>query len=260
MNNNRRTEKGQQRTVQSSEIKDIEIKDIEKDPLVGRARMSYLRWLGSHVSEFQEERNGKRSVTTGKPKNRKGMSYRVSFEDISKGNNGFVNAFTKSGEKAKSGIEASLSTHKAFEHKRFGEILPVFIPQKIRSSKKLDNSEIGDWIKENVVGWGKGIWFSRIGSANIISDRPLDGNKHVTGRVLISSKKVEQYTRKGMKTYYFPHIILLGTEEKVVPVFTLVLNNSKGEDIPGEIHIGPTKGFLQDNKEVEQYLHLRPYK
>lgn len=196
-------------------------------------------------------------------RDRKGMAYRISLENISRGDGGFVNAiYTKSDDKAKSGIETSLSTHKAFEHKRFGRILPVFIPQKIRSSKKLDdnNNEIGDWVKENVIDWEKGIWFSKIGHMNIISDRPLDNNEHITGRALVSSKRVDQHTRKGGKEYYFPHVIILETQSKVKPALTLVLNNDPGEDVPGEIHIGPTIGALQNDKEVKEYLHLKPYK
>lgn len=200
----------------------------------------------------------------GEPAKRRG-AYRVSFKDLSNGD-GYVNAlYTKADDRAKEGIKTSMSVHVAFEHKNLGKIISVVIPkattsQPRKKSKKLANGEIGDWVKENVTDWKKGVWFSRIGHTNVISDQPLDLNRDITGYVLISSKRVEQNTRKGKNMYYFPHIIILGTREKTKPVFRLIIDNVEGENVPGTVHIGPTIGALLDNKKVEEYLHLIPCK
>ena len=111
------------------------------------------------------------------PKNKRG-AYRVTLEEISGNGHGYVNALHTKG---KPGIERSMSAHVAFEHNKLGKIISVIIPKATTSqrrlkSKKLDDSEIGEWVKENVIDWEKGIWFSRIGYVNIISDRPLKMN------------------------------------------------------------------------------------
>ena len=196
-----------------------------------------------------------------KPKSKERGAYRVSFKEISESTNGYVNALHT---ESKLDVRTSVSAHVAFRHNVFGEIISIIIPKNVtaqrqQKSKKLADNEIGAWVKENVTDWKKGIWFSRIGHTNIISDQPLDLNKNITGYVVISSKRVEQNTRKGKNTYYFPHIIILGTREKTKPVFTLVINNTPGNNTPGEVHIGPTIGALRDNKKVEEYLHLIPY-
>lgn len=213
-----------------------------------------------------QKRSGKKPLTRrklevsddGKKSNQRG-AYRVSLKEISKNGEGYVNSLHIKG---KPDIKASMSSHVAFKHKKFGRIISVIIPratspQRRLRSKKLDNDEIGQWVKENVTNWEDGIWFSRIGYANIISDQPLNLNKNIVGDVLVSSKRVEQNTGKGEKILYFPHIIVLESQEKK-PDFELVIDDMEGENTPGQVHIGPTIGALRDNKEVKEYLHLKP--
>lgn len=200
-------------------------------------------------------------VKKEKPKSKEGGAYRVSFKKISEGADEYINALHT---KNKPGVEMSISAHVAFQHKTFGEIFPVVIQkatvaQGWKKSKKLNKDEIGDWVKENVTNWRDGIYFSRIGHTNIISDKPLNMFKNIVGYALISSKKVEQNTRKGKNTYYFPHIIILEGQDRK-PAFTLVIDNAPGENIPGEVHIGPTISALRNDKKVDEYLHLIPYK
>ncbi|MCK4891698.1 MAG: hypothetical protein KAS78_03455, partial [Candidatus Pacebacteria bacterium] len=200
-------------------------------------------------------------VKKEKPKSKKGGAYRISFKKISESADEYINALDT---KNKPGVDMSISAHVAFRHKTFGEIFPVVIQkataaQGWKKSKKLNTDDIGDWVKENVTNWRDGIYFSRIGHTNIISDRPLNMFKNIVGRALISSKKVEQNTRKGKNIYYFPHIIILEGQDRK-PAFTLVIDNTHGENIPGEVHIGPTIGALRNDKKVEEYLHLIPCK
>lgn len=210
------------------------------------------------VQRIDKKRITRRKLSSvgEKPKREKRGAYRISLEDLSKGNEGYVNAlYTHQKD-----IETSMSAHVAFRHKIFGDIIPVVIPTSYlrQPSKKLKKNDIGDWVKENVPNWENITWyFSRIGHVNIISDKPLDTKKFF-GYALISSKKVEQNTRKGGKVYYFPHVIILETRDR--PAFWLVADNKKGEDMPKEVHIGPTIGALQDGTEVREYLHLKPYK
>ncbi|MCK4800063.1 hypothetical protein KAS31_03735 [Candidatus Parcubacteria bacterium] len=193
-----------------------------------------------------------------KPEKKRG-AYRISLENISEGNRHINAAYTE-----KKGIETSVSAHTAFEHKDFEMTIPVIIqkatvPNRRQLSKRLDESAVGEWVRANVPKWKEGIWYSRIGHTNIVSNSPLNPNKDVIGYVLISSKKVEQkHGQKGRMGYYFLHLIITGTEDKIKPAFKLVINDLQGEDIPGEVHIGPTVGALYNGEEVEEYLHLEP--
>lgn len=216
-------------------------------------------------------KNGRKTVTrrkleaTDKKKpNGKRGAYRVTLKEISKSEEGYVNDMHTKG---KPGIETSMSAHVAFEHNRRGKTFPVVIPKATigkmqQASKELPREEVGSWVRENVEDWKDKTWyFTRIGHTNVISDKPLDRKEDISGYVLISSKRVEQNTRKGKNTYYFPHIIILSAEEKrIKPVFWLVINNYEGQDVPGQVHIGPTVNALQGNKLVEEYLHLKPCK
>lgn len=216
-----------------------------------------------------QKRNGKKPVTRrrletsddGKKSKQRG-AYRVSLEEISENGEGYINSLHTKG---KPGIKASMSAHVAFRHNKFGKIISVIIPratspQRRLRSRKLDNDEIGEWVKENVTNWEDGIWFSRIGYTNIISDKPLKMERDIVGDVLISSKRVEQNTGRGKKVLYFPHIIVLESQGKAEPVFELVIDNIEGGNTPGQVHIGPTIGALRDDKEAKEYLHLKPYR
>jgi len=211
------------------------------------------------------KRDGKKPLTRRKLEaTDKRGAYRVTLKEISESGEGYVNDMHTKG---KPGIEASMSAHVAFEHNRHGKTFPVIIPKAtvgkmLQASKELPREEVGSWVRENVEDWKDKTWyFTRIGHTNVISDKPLNRKEDISGYVLISSKRVEQNTKKGKNTYYFPHIIILSAEKKRInPVFWLVINNYEGRDVPGQVHIGPTVNALQDNKVVEEYLHLRPCK
>lgn len=212
------------------------------------------------------KRNGKKPVTRKKletsseePKSPR-VAFRVSLEAISDGSDEYINAsYTY-----KKGIKTSVSGHTAFQHKDFEVVIPVIIPKatvpyKRQPSKRLNEDGVGEWVRVNVPGWRKGIWFSRIGHTNIVSDEPLDVTKDIVGDVLISSKRVKQNDeRKGKMDYFFPHLIVTKTGNKIEPAFRLAINDLRGEDVPGMVHIGPTVGALYNGAEVKEYLHLEP--
>jgi len=222
-------------------------------------------WEGKKEEPKKERREKKNKITMLRSKVVRNESvperkaYIVSLEEImnSANGDGHVNAVYT----AKKGIEMSISTHAAFTHRQFGEIIPIIIqkstvPNRRQPSRKLEEKDVGSWVRLKVPNWKDGIWMIRIGHTNILSDSPLNVNKDIVGLALISSKKVEQ---KGRNTQYFPHIIVLNTQDNIRPAFSLSINDEKGNaEASGQVHIGPTVSAMRDDQEVREYLHLEP--
>lgn len=218
-------------------------------------------WEGKMEEPKKERRiikKDNRRKLQGLPRS-EGKAFIISLMEISEkvNGNGHVNAMYT----GKKGIEMSISTHAPFIHKIYGSIIPVVIqtstvPNRRQPSRKLEEKDVGSWVRKNVSDWKSGIYMARIGHTNILSNRPINVNKEIVGLALISSKKVEQ---KGRETQYFPHIIILGTDEEIKPAFSLVINDEEGDaEASGQVHIGRTIGAKRDNQDVGEYLHLIP--
>ena len=241
--------------------------EVEPETNIPTRNPGTLLWEGKKEEPKKERRVIKNNkvkmlasrVVRDEPTVKPGKAFIISLEEIMNNANGsgHVNAvYTQ-----KKGIEMSVSTHAPFIHKTYGKIIPVIIqkstvPSRRQPSRKLDEKDVGSWVKLNVPHWEDGIWMIRIGHTNILSDSPLNVNKDIMGLALISSKKVEQ---KGRKTQYFPHIIVLNTQDNIKPAFSLSINDAEGNaDTSGQVHIGPTVAAKRDEQEVKEYLHLEP--
>lgn len=241
--------------------------EVEPETKIPGRNAGHVLWEGKKEEPKKERRIKKNnkvkmltsSVVRDEPEIAPRKAFIVSLEEIMNNMNGdaHINALHSDIK----GMGMSMSTHAAFLHKKFGKMIPVIIqtstvPHRRQPSRQLYEKDVGSWVRENVPDWKNGVWFMRIGHTNIVSDKPLNVNKDIKGYVLISSKKVEQ---AGRLTQYFPHIIVLGTEERIVPAFRLSINDEAGNaDESGAVHIGPTVSAMRDDKEVKEYLHLEP--